>query len=196
MRLNFSRLWFEALEKPQLFLSLENLERATLVSDAGQTIPCVLDAFELTLNRQLSPPSFAMSDLAANLASLNLDSQPQAPPSEPSLADQSLLLRQQANAIYMTSPSDSIPVYSAALKLAPTSAPLLANRSQAHLKCGSFVQAYQDAVLALDDEATEMTGELKVKCVVRAGEAAAGSQVWDLAVIVSGRISPICSLKC
>ena len=126
-----------------------------------------------------APPS-----LQASLASLNLSSS-----DSPLTANQ---LRLQANALFPSSPASSIPLYTAALSLTPLSAPILANRSAAHLKCRNFVEAYRDAVQALDDKsegAREVGGgqgerELRVKCVVRAGEACVGAEVWDLGVIV------------
>ncbi|KAL7417249.1 hypothetical protein BDY24DRAFT_164180 [Mrakia frigida] len=122
--------------------------------------------------------------LSNNLSSLSLSDPPPPPSSSLPLEEQASLLRQQANALFLTSgPSSAIPLYTSALALTPKSAPLLANRAQARLKTGDFTGAYQDAVAALDDGAEGMDPSLKVKCVVRAGEACVGGEIWDLAVI-------------
>jgi len=124
--------------------------------------------------------------ISTTLSSLSL-SDPSPPPPPPSsslpIEEQASLLRQQANAA--STPSSSIPLYTSALALTPKSAPILADRAQAYLKMANWVAAYQDAVQALDDGSEGMDKALKVKCVLRAGEACVGGSIWDLAVIVS-----------
>jgi tetratricopeptide (TPR) repeat protein len=93
----------------------------------------------------------------------------------------------RANELFPTDPAAAITLYTQALSLAPHDAPILANRSAAYLKIQKWPEAYQDACQALDESGrvTGMDGELRVKCVVRAGEACIGAEVWDIAVIVS-----------